>query len=77
MSRETRRYASYLLRLWQTEREGEQAWQASLQSSRTGEQLGFSTLDALFAFLRQQTDTGCESHEGRGEGEQTSEREQA
>jgi hypothetical protein len=45
---------SYLLRLWQTESEGHMVWRASLESPQTGERRGFPTLDALFAFLRQQ-----------------------
>jgi hypothetical protein len=55
-------YFSYLLRLWRvtecsdTLRTCRQtAWRASLQSSRTGEQQGFASLNELFAFLRRQT----------------------
>jgi hypothetical protein len=57
-----RDYLSYLLRLWRvggdggTHREEEAVWRASLESPLTGERIGFASLDALFAFLRQQTD---------------------
>ena len=47
--------ASYLLRLWQVRRCGDLVWQASLQSVGTGERTGFATVDALLAFLREQT----------------------
>jgi hypothetical protein len=49
---------SYLLRLWQTETEGQLVWRASLESPQTGERRGFRNLDALFAFLRQQSSEG-------------------
>ena len=58
---ERRRYVSYLLRLWQTQQEGAMVWRASLESSRTGERQGFADLDALIAFLRQQTGTASDS----------------
>jgi hypothetical protein len=48
-------YLSYLLRLWRVGKE-EAAWRASLESPHTGERIGFASLDALFAFLRQQID---------------------
>ena len=60
-----RRYISYLLRLWETEREGSTIWQASLQNPDTGKRTGFASLDALFAFLRRQT--GADSHSGESE----------
>jgi hypothetical protein len=53
--REQRRYLSYLLRLWQIRSGGELVWRASLESARTGERTGFASVDALFAFLQQQT----------------------
>jgi hypothetical protein len=60
VSNEQRRYLSYLLRLWQTKSGGEMVWRASLEDSQTGERQGFASLDALFAFLRQQTETATE-----------------
>jgi hypothetical protein len=53
--KEQRRYESYLLRLWQTDRGGTLIWRASLESARTGERRGFASLADLFAFLEQET----------------------
>jgi len=55
MSREERRYLSYLLRLWQVRSGGELVWRASIESSLTGERKGFANLDDLFDFLQEQT----------------------
>jgi len=56
VSRERRRYVSYLLRLWQIKSGGELAWRASLESALTGKRKGFASLDDLFEFLRDPTD---------------------
>lgn len=64
MSEERRRYTSYLLRLWQTERKGALVWRASLESAHTGERRGFSSLVELCAFLEQET-AAAESGESR------------
>jgi len=61
MSREERRYLSYLLRLWQIKSDGELIWQASLQSSQTGKRRGFTSLDGVFAFLQQQMGSAPDS----------------
>ena len=62
-------YRSYLLRLWRVS-EGQDAWQASLESPHTGERQGFSDLEAMFDFLRRQVAAqpgrGTEEVEGRG-----------
>ena len=63
MSEERRRYVSYLLRLWQAEREGALVWRASLESAQTGERWGFASLDELLAFLERET---ARSTEGSG-----------
>lgn len=55
MTEEQARYKSYLLRLWQTDSEGQQVWQASLEHPGSGERRGFASLEALFEFLRSQT----------------------
>jgi hypothetical protein len=44
---------AYLLRLWQVGGEEGLVWRASLESARTGERHGFTSLDDLFDFLRQ------------------------
>jgi hypothetical protein len=55
-----RDYVSYLLRMWQDSRDEEQScpteatWRATLQSPHTGDLVGFSNLEDLFAFLRGQ-----------------------
>ena len=50
-------YHSYLLRLWR-EGEDKMGWRASLHDPRTGERLGFASLDELFGYLRKETGTG-------------------
>ena len=55
MSRQRRRYVSYLLRLWQTQREGALVWHASLESPTTGQRRGFANVADLCAFLEQET----------------------
>ena len=76
MSGEKRRYTSYLLRLWPAEDRGDLVWRASLEDSHTDERWGFSSLDALFAFLRQQTTGTLDSCEGAGEARMQNERRQ-
>ncbi len=48
-------YMAYLLRLWLVNTDTGRVWRASLESPDTGEQLGFPCLEALFAFLVEQT----------------------
>jgi len=50
-----RRYLVYMLHLWQVGTDEELTWRASLESPRTGERRGFASLEALFAFLQEQT----------------------
>jgi hypothetical protein len=57
MNDKPRRYLAYMLRLWQISADGELAWRASLESPRTGERRGFASLEALFKFLEEQTDS--------------------
>jgi len=59
------RYLSYLLRLWQVESTGQWVWRASVEDSRTGERRGFASIDALLAFLREQTDVATDSLENK------------
>ena len=57
IARDRRRYVSYLLRLWQTERRGVLVWRASLENAHVdkdhpmGERHGFASLADLVAFL--------------------------
>ena len=48
------RYLSYLLRLWQTQDQGQNLWRASLEKPGTGERQGFADLEELVQFLRAQ-----------------------
>ncbi len=57
MNEDQHRYLSYLLRVWTVDQNGDRIWRASLESSRTGEQVGFADLDTLFDFLRHCTST--------------------
>ena len=56
MSGQRRKYRAYLLRLWQARQDETLSWRASLERARTGERKGFANLEALFAYLRKQTD---------------------
>ncbi len=47
------RYYSYLLRLWMPGDEGDVSWHASLDDPKTGERLGFPTLQALWDYLQE------------------------
>jgi len=50
-----RGYQAYLVRLWQSDTAEGPAWRASAESPHTGERQAFASLDALFAFLAEQT----------------------
>ncbi len=58
MSTPSRHYLAYMLRLWQVGGEGQATWRASLESPHTGERHGFASLEALVAFLEEQTQAG-------------------
>ena len=47
-------YASYLLRLWKAEEQGQRIWLASLENALTGERKNFASLAALVQFLQDQ-----------------------
>jgi hypothetical protein len=48
---------SYLLRLWRNTGPGGFNWQASLETPKTGERIGFPSLEELFAYLMDLTTT--------------------
>jgi hypothetical protein len=54
-SEERHDYLSYLLRLWREGGEGRSVWRASLKSSRTGEKVGFGSLEEMCEFLQRET----------------------
>jgi hypothetical protein len=52
------RYRSYLLTLWEERgREGSApaVWRFRLEDPRTGNQVGFASMDELFGYLQRQT----------------------
>ena len=51
MKEETKRYASYLLRVWRSETQGKACWRVSLEDTRSGKRQGFADLADAFAFL--------------------------
>jgi hypothetical protein len=59
---QSKRYLSYLLRLWQESNGGASGeaplWRASLEKPQTGDRLGFASLADLFAFLENETRAG-------------------
>ena len=44
---------SYMLHLWQVERNGKPVWWASLENPRTGERQAFADLEALMNYLEE------------------------
>lgn len=50
-------YQSYLLRLWKEGFDPNPVWRASLQNVASGECNNFASLDELFQFLQQQSET--------------------
>jgi hypothetical protein len=51
-----KKYRSFLLRLWCVDT-ADQCWHASLEDPRTGERIGFASLEQLFAFLMEQVES--------------------
>lgn len=49
-------YHAYLLRLWCTTDSGRSIWRASLEWPDVPRRQSFATLEALFAFLREEAD---------------------
>lgn len=65
MAREHFDYASYLLRFWRTEEDGQLVWRASLESTLDGQRLNFPNPEALMVFL--ETQFSPQRTERRGE----------
>ena len=51
----SRRYRSYLVRLWRSESDDSSTWHASTEDTLTGERKNFADIKQLFCFLEQQT----------------------
>lgn len=45
-------YLSFLLRLWRSEPGKNAEWRASLQDTRTGQRIGFPSLDEMIVYLK-------------------------
>ena len=60
-------YASYLLRLKRSERNGQPSWRASLESTRDGQKLEFNSVEALVAFVQDRFGQGQGGAPGRKE----------
>ncbi len=52
MNRESQRYYSCLIRIWESRSNDEQIWRASLERPGLKERVGFSNMNELFAFIR-------------------------
>ena len=55
MTEQARPYFSYLLRIWQENDREAPIWRASLEDPQSGERKGFLSLDALVAYILDQT----------------------
>jgi hypothetical protein len=55
MSGDKSRYLAFLVRMWQPGDEGKPVWRASVDNPHTAERHYFADLEALFAFLEEQT----------------------
>jgi hypothetical protein len=53
-------YHAYLLRIWREEPAA--PWRATLENAHTGERCNFATIELLFLFLDQQTQTERPPH---------------
>ena len=49
------RYLSYLLRLWNEEKQEADSWRASLEIPGSGKQIAFKDLASMFAFIKEAT----------------------
>jgi hypothetical protein len=50
---------SFILRLWRVEQSDAPDWRASVEIPETGKRIGFASLEQLFAFLIDFTETNC------------------
>ena len=53
MNREPHRYYSCLIRIWEVHTNDERTWRASLERPGLDERVGFSNMEELFAFIRE------------------------
>ncbi|HSB66190.1 MAG TPA: hypothetical protein VLD65_06400 [Anaerolineales bacterium] len=50
---------SFILRLWRVNQSDTPDWRASVEIPETGKRIGFASLEQLFAFLINFTETDC------------------
>ncbi len=53
---------SFILRLWREEQHGIHDWRASIEIPESGKRIGFASLEQLFAFLVDFTESNCDIH---------------
>jgi len=63
LNRKPGEYMAYMLRIWPVRNKTVLSWRASLENAQTGERVGFTDLDELFVYLRQQTGLESKSEE--------------
>jgi hypothetical protein len=61
MNKAPKRYHAFLLRLWPELPDG---WRATLEDARTGQRLGFASLEQLFAHLLHLAERGVDGEPG-------------
>ena len=59
----TKKYHSYLLRLWMDDVNGKRVWRISLEDPFSGERRGFANLEDLCAYLEKKINVGNENWE--------------
>ena len=70
MTGEKGTYQAYMLRLWQTERDGEWVWWASLESPHNGERHLFTDVENLFDFLQEQVSSAYDQTQFRSKSDE-------
>ena len=62
---------SFILRLWRVEQSGAPDWRASVEIPETGKRIGFASLEQLFAYLIDWSESngGGQKIEGKGKGD--------
>jgi hypothetical protein len=63
---------SFILRLWRVEQSETPNWRASVEIPETGRRIGFASLEQLFAFLIDFTETSCDLQPMENKGKEIS-----
>jgi len=56
-------YKSYLIRLWPACHADQMVWRASLEDPHTGQRVGFSDLDQLIDYLKDQISVAVQEYQ--------------